>query len=274
MASQWQRLLKNAGRWVGSFTQLSPNGVPIADTPSVVELQPLDHGNLMCQTITKQPAGAPPQETVLQYRSLARSVLFLENGAFSQGSMQWGPFSEFGAELGLIAENQRLRLVQLFNKNRELHQLTLIREHREGTPASARPPLTVDDLIGIWEGQATTVYPDLRPDDTGPIRLVVGRQESTVTQTLHFGEGSPAIQSQGLIDGDRLLFTTGSQSVQVLLLPDGASSTCPIAIEPRKPLFLEVGWLLAPGHRQRLIRQYSAQGAWVSLTLVDERRVE
>lgn len=274
MTSQWQRLLKNAGRWVGSFTRFSPWGEQLSDLPTVVELQPLDDGLLMRQTITKQPAGEPPQATVLQYRTLAKSVLFLENGAFSQGSMQWGPFAEFGAELGLIAEHHRLRLVQLFNKNRDLHQLTLIREHREGTPAATRPDLTVDDLVGIWEGQATTVYPDLRPEVTYPSRLAVAREESTVTQTLTFGAGAPAIESRGFIDGDRLLFTTGSQSVQVLLLPDGASSTCPVAIEPRKPLFLEVGWLLAPGHRQRLIRQYSAQGTWVSLTLVDERRVE
>lgn len=274
MASQWQRLLKNAGRWVGSFTRFSSRGEQLSDTPTVVELRPLDDGHLMRQTITKQPAGESPQATVLQYRTLARSVLFLENGAFSQGSIQWGPFSEFGAELGLIADHHRLRLVQLFNKNRELHQLTLIREHREGTPASTRPDLTVDDLVGTWEGQATTVYPDLRPDDTYPSRLEISREESTVTQTLTFGEGTPVIQSHGFIDGDRILFTKGSQTVQMLPLPDGASSTGPVAIEPRKPLFLEVGWLLAPGHRQRLIRQYSAQGAWVSLTWVDEWRVE
>jgi hypothetical protein len=142
MASQWERLLKNSGRWVGSFTQMSPTGEILADTPTVVELNPLDHDNLMRQTITKQPPGEPPQETVLQYRTLAKSVLFLDNGAFSQGSMQWGPFSEFGAELGLIADNHRLRLVQLFDKNRDLHQLTLIREHLDGTAPSTRPSLS------------------------------------------------------------------------------------------------------------------------------------
>ncbi|MEM9121372.1 MAG: DUF3598 family protein [Cyanobacteria bacterium P01_F01_bin.56] len=274
MASQWERLLKNTGRWVGSFTQLSPQGEQLSDTPTVVELKPLDHGNLMHQTITKQPAGEPPQETVLQYRTLAKSVLFLENGAFSQGSMQWGPFSEFGAELGLIADNHRLRLVQLFNKERELHRLTFIREHLDGTPPSARPQLTVDDLVGTWAGEAATVYPDLQPDDTYATRLEITHQNGTVEQTLQFGETAPPIKSQGVVSGDRILFASGSQSVQVLLMPDGASSTCPIAIEPRQPLFLEVGWLISPYHRQRLIRQYSAQGTWVSLTLVDETKVD
>lgn len=273
MSSQWERLLKNSGRWVGSFTQLAPSSEMTSDVPTVVELKLLDNGALMQQTITKQPSGESPQETVLKYRTLAKSVLFLENGAFSQGSIQWGPFSEFGAELGLIADHHRLRLVQLFNKQRQLQQLTLIREHLENAPASDRTPLTVEDLIGTWTGKATTVYPDLRPDDSYATRLEIGRQGDRLEQTLHFGEGTPPIQSQGVISGNQIVFTSGRQTVQVLLLPDGASSTCPIAIAPRQPLFLEVGWLLSPGHRQRLIRQYSAQGTWVSLTLVDEVRV-
>ncbi|NEQ47289.1 MAG: DUF3598 family protein [Leptolyngbya sp. SIOISBB] len=274
MASQWERLLKNTGRWVGSFTRLSPQGELLSDIPTVVELKPLDHGNLMYQTVTKQPPGKPPEEMVLQYRTLARNLLFLENGAFSQGAMQWGPFSGFGAELGLMVDNHRLRLVQLFDNHREFQQLTLIREHREGTAPSTRSKLMVDDLVGTWEGEAVTVYPDLQPDDTYATHLEITHQNGTVEQTLQFGETAPPIKSQGVVSGDRILFTSGSQSVQVLLLPDGASSTCPVQIEPRQPLFLEVGWLISPHHRQRLIRQYSAQGTWVSLTLVDETKVD
>ncbi|MEM1290421.1 MAG: DUF3598 family protein [Cyanobacteria bacterium P01_H01_bin.162] len=272
MASQWERLLKNAGTWVGSFTQLDPTGEVVKDTPSVVTLKPLDAGNLMRQEIVRQPANEPPQETVLEYRSLAKSVLFFEHGAFSQGSIQWGPFSEFGAELGLIASDQRLRLVQLFDNTRQLSQLTLIREHRDGTPPSVRPALTLAVLTGTWTGEAVTLYPDLRPSDTYPTRLEITCQGNTVQQTLQFGEGVPPIETQGTVTGNRILFETGSQSVQVLLLPDGASSTCPTHIEPRQPLFLEVGWMIAPNQRQRMIRQYTAQGGWASLTLVTESR--
>jgi hypothetical protein len=237
-----------------------------------VKLKPLNDGNLMRQEIIKQPLGAPTQETVLEYRSLAKSVLFFENGAFSQGSLQWGPFSEFGAEFGLIAENHRLRLVQLFDKERQLSQLTLIREHLEGTAPSDRPKLTLDDLVGIWTGEAVTLYPDLRPAYTFSTRLEIQRQGDSVQQTLLFGQGMPPIQSKGKVEGDRILFETGSQSVQVLLLPDSASSTCPTHIQPRQPLFLEVGWMIARDRRQRLIRQYSAQGTWTNLTLVTESR--
>ncbi len=272
MASQWDRLLQNAGSWVGSFTHLAPDGTIVQDIPSVVALKPLDEGRLMRQEITQTPLGQPPQETVLEYRSLAKSVLFFDNGAFSQGSMQWGPFTDFGAELGLIAVPHRLRLVQVFNQDRQLHALTLMREHLAEMAPSTRPQLTPDDLVGTWKGEATTIYPDLRPADTYPTTLTIARQGDRLQQTLQFSDAIPPIQSQGKIQGDRILFTEGSQAVQLLMLPDGASSTCPVQIEPRQPLFLEVGWMIAPNQRQRLIRQYNAQGTWVSLTLVTECR--
>ncbi|MEL6385644.1 MAG: DUF3598 family protein [Cyanobacteria bacterium J06626_18] len=272
MTSQWERLLKNEGTWVGSFTQLSPQGAVLNDIPTVVALKPLDGGKVMRQEITQSPSGESPQTTVLEYRSLGKSVLFFENGAFSQGSIQWGPFSEFGAELGLIAGEQRLRLAQVFGKDQQLKSLTLIREHLANTTPLQRPALTLQDLEGTWQGEAVTLYPDLQPSEAYATRLDITRKGDTVQQALHIGEGRPPISSEGTVEGDRILFQSGSQTVRVLLLPDGASSTCPTHIEPRQPLFLEVGWLVGPNRRQRMIRQYTAQGAWASLTLAMEER--
>ena len=272
MSSQWERLLKNKGTWVGSFTQLSSPGERVNDVSTVVALKPLDAGNAMRQEITKSPPGEAPQTTVLEYRSLGKGVLFFENGAFSQGSLQWGPFSEFGAELGLLFGQHRLRLVQLFDKDRQLSQLTLIREHLEGTSPSQRPHLTLAMLEGTWRGEATTLYPDFTPSETYTTRLDIAREGNTVKQALYIGEATPPICSQGTVVGDRILFESGSQTVQVLLLPNGASSTSPTHIKPRQPLFLEVGWMVAPDQRQRMIRQYNAQGGWASLTLVMETR--
>jgi hypothetical protein len=271
--SQWERLLKNSGTWVGSFTQLSPEGEVRQDIPTVVALKPLEGGSAMRQEITKQPPGAPLQEQVLEYRSLARSVLFFDNGAFSQGSIQWGPFSEFGAELGLIAANHRLRLVQLFDKQSQLSQITLIREHLEGTAPSTRPLLTIEALLGTWAGACVTLYPDWSRPQTYHSRLHIQRQGDTLHQTLSM-EAGPIIESQGQIHGNRILFASGSQTVQVLCLPDGASSTCPTHIQPRQPIFLEAGWMVDRDRRQRLIRRYTEQGSWGSLTLVTETRIQ
>ena len=275
MASQWERLLKNQGTWQGSFTTLSSQGAVLTDTPTMVSLKPLSRGDKMRQVVRKHPPGQPPEEQVYEYGSLGRGVLFFENGAFSQGSIQWGPFGDFGAELGLIAGAHRLRVVSLYQRDQRLKKITLIREHLEGTEASARPQLLIDALYGTWQGEATTLYPDLRPEDTYPTRLDLQPAGThRVRQTLHIGVDHPPLESEGtLIDGTRLEFEQGSQAVQVLFLPDGASVTCPVEIRPRQPLFLEVGWLLSCDRRQRMIRRYNEQGAWVSLTLVTEQKI-
>lgn len=273
MASQWERLLKNQGTWQGSFTRLSVvTGEMLEDTPTEVSLQPLDEGALMRQEIRRFPTEEAPQLTVLEYRSLNRSVLFFENGAFSQGSMQWSPVAEFGAELGLIHGQERLRLVQLYLRQRTLGQLTLIREHLPDYSPPSRPPLSIEQLVGTWQGEATTLYPDWQPAQTYSTRLVVRQTGGMIEQTLSFGDGPP-IQSCGQLDGQRILFDQGEQPVTVLLLADGASASFPTDIVSGQPLFLEAGWLIQPDRRQRLLRSYDARGAWTSLTLLAEQRV-
>ena len=270
--SQWERLLKNTGTWEGAFTQVSATGEIVSDVRTEVELTPTDEGKAMHQEVRRYPEGESPQIQKLDYRSLNRATLFFENGAFSQGSMQWGPFSSFGAELGLISGNRRLRLVQLFEKN-ELRPMTLIREQLTGTDSPERPPLKVEDLLGTWQGESVTQYADLRPESSSQTQLKIEPLgKSQLRQTLDLGAGIPPISSVGRIEGARIFFEQGAQAVQVLCLPAGASATCPMQITPRQPIFLEVGWLIDAQTRQRLIRSYDAAGAWVSLTLVTERK--
>ncbi|HEY9611790.1 DUF3598 family protein, partial [Allocoleopsis sp.] len=239
MLSQWQCLLKNVGEWQGSFTHFSPQGQYIEDTPTVVSLEGLNNNQTIRQIVRYLPPDQAVDEKVLEYSSLNRSILFLENGAFSQGSIQWGPFSEFGAEFGLIQGNRRLRLVQLFNKESQLAQLTLIREKLAGTDAPERPPLTLEQLLGEWQGEAVTIYPDWRSPDTYPTHLEIQREDSEspkgttrsdrIVQQLTFGGGASArtIRSTAKVDGSILHFDQSPLPTQVLLLPDGASSNCP-----------------------------------------------
>ncbi|MGB3788634.1 MAG: DUF3598 family protein [Phormidesmis sp.] len=272
-STQWQRLLKNAGTWQGSFTQLSPRGDVLSDTPTEVELAPYDDDQAMRQEVRRCLDG-PPQIQKLDYRTLSRATRFFETGAFSQGSIQWGPFSAFGAELGLIAGDRRLRLVQLFDDTSALKSITLIRERLKGSKTSERASLEISDLIGTWQGKAVTEYADLRPEQHSSTQLKIEQtSENQIGQSISFSAGNSLIASNGIIDGHKILFTNGTQPIQVLLLPDGASSTCPTKVTPRQPLFLEVGWLLDSQTRQRLIRSYDAAGAWISLTLVTEHKV-
>ena len=264
MNSQWNALLKNLGEWEGSFTRLSPQGELLEDVPSVVSLSGLNDN----QTI-RQIVRVGEDEKVLEYSSLGKGIMFFEDGAFSQGSIQLAPFSTFGAEFGFIHGDRRLRLVQLFDKNLKLDRFTLIREHLAGTPPVQNPVLTVDALLGEWEGEAITIYPDLQKPDSYPIKMNLQLNHSGLTQSLSFANRT--ISSTATVKDSIILFE--QTQVQVLLLPDGASVTSPLKAQLGQALFLEVGWLINPNLRQRLFRSYNNKGEWVSLTLVTERKV-
>ncbi len=270
MDTQWAYLLKNLGDWHGSFTQLADDGRFLEDTPTVTSLIGLENNTTIQQVIRRMPIGEPPVEQVLQYRSLGRGILLFESGAFSQGSTQLGPFGDFGAELGLIWGDRRLRLVQLF-RDRQLSRFTLIREQRYQPPVMDQIPLTLAALVGEWHGEATTIYPDWRSPDTFSTHLSIQHQNGQVVQTTRVA--GQTIVSTAQFTGCQLQFTGGTQPVQVLLLPGGASATCPRQIQTRAPFFLEVGWLVAPDTRLRMSRWYDAAGAWASLTLVVEQRI-
>lgn len=265
--SQWDCFLQNLGEWQGSFTQFSPQGEWLNDAPSVLLLEGLNDN----QTVRLNLRRDGKQDLVMEYTSVGGGLKFFETGAFSQGSIQLAPFAQFGAELALLHEDRRLRLVQLFDRDGQLTPLTLIREKRAGSNAAERPVLQLSDLLGEWQGQAVTLYPDLRDPERYTTTLKIDQAGDRITQQISFASGH-SIASTGTVHGSTLLFDQGSQTVQVLLLPDGASSTCPVQIVRQQPLFLEVGWLLAPNLRQRLIRSYNEAGEWVSLTLVMEQR--
>jgi hypothetical protein len=273
MKPQWDCLFENLGEWQGSFTRLSPQGQELEDTPTIVSFEGLNGNKVMRQIVRRLTP--EPHEKVLEYSTLGRGVLFFDNGAFSQGAIQFGPFSEFGCELGLIWGDRRLRLVQLFNRESKLDQLTLIREQRAGTDVPERPPLTVADLLGTWIGEAITRYPDFRASTTYSTILQIQQEHpQRLTQQLSFKTGTTAqtLTSTATIEGSILRFEQSTQQVQVLLLPDGASCNCPTHIKPGYPFVLEVGWLIQPDLRQRMVRSYNDKGEWVSLTLVTERK--
>jgi hypothetical protein len=266
MASQWESLLQNIGEWQGSFTRFSPQGTLLEDIKSIVSLSGLNNNQTIRQIVSRQGQA----DLVLEYSSVARSTLFFANGAFSQGSIQLAPFTEFGAELGLIHQHRRLRLVQLFDKNSQLDKITLIREYLAGTEPVERPTLQIKDLLGEWQGEAVTIYPDLRSPDKYSTNLKLQLDDTgRLIQSLSFGERT--ITSTGTINGSKINFD--QNQIQVLLLPNGASATSPLQLQLRQPLFLEVGWLIKPHLRQRMIRSYNNKGEWVSLTLVTEEKI-
>ncbi len=270
MKSQWECFLENLAVWEGSFITFSPQGDLLKDTSSRLTLE--GYNNNQNARLTLQLEGERDIVLELSPQGIG-GIMFFENGAFSQGPMQFSRFSVFGGELGLIHQNHRLRLVQIFDSNSQIEKITVIREHKTGTEKKERPPLRVDDLLGEWRGEAVTIYTDLRTPDsyTTNMQLQLNGSERLL-QNLSFG--NQTITSSATVKDSTIEFDKDPQNpVQVLLLPGGSSATFPVKAQLGKPLFLESGWLIEANLRQRIIRSYNEKGEWLSLTLVTERKL-
>jgi Domain of unknown function (DUF3598) len=268
MSTQWQGLLQNQGTWKGSFSNLSLDGVQLQDTPSEVNIHLSEDEKTVFFSLQRE--GTAEIKLQFEYPGPGPQVPFFEDGCFSQGSLQHAPYTQFGAEFALIEGDRRLRLVQLFERGTELTSLTLIREHRAGN-AFQSSPLTVDALVGTWQGEGMTRYADNRNPDAIQTQVVVEREGDRLTQALQFG--NHRIQTSAQIDGNRLHFSEGAQPMLLLCLPGGASALVPQQILPRTPFVFETGWLVEPNLRKRMVRSYGDKGEWVSITLVTERKI-
>ena len=232
MASQWQNFLRNEGQWQGRFATLSASGELLDETPSLLSLESGDQGSLMRFRLRRYgpegPDAAPISDMQQEYRSLGRQVVFFATGAFSKGSMQVAPGSAFGVETGFIAGDRRHRLVQLYGADGLAAELVLIREFRQGREAAEQPPLTGQQLLGRWQGQAATVTADWPEADQQP--MGVSFTEADLTDLLP--------------------------------LPDGGYSRRPAQVSHRRAFTVEAGWLREPDRMERLIRSYDDSGAW------------
>jgi hypothetical protein len=276
MNSNWDNFLKNRGEWHGSFTQVSPSGELLDSTASILTIEVLEGDRCALFSLKRYGAGGysepPISEFTQEYRSISRQNVFFDTGAFSKGTLQLAPLSDFGAEYGFVGENRRLRFVQLFDSEHHFTRLVLIREGRAKTNAPERPPLTVEQLLGVWEGEAVTAYADWRDPDTYKTHLKIEQIDpDRIEQTLSWGDRT--FSSIGKIGDNKLYFGEGSKAREILLLPDGGSSHAPVQIQRHQPFFVEAGWLESDRQRQRLIRNYNDKGEWVSSVHVIERKI-
>ncbi|ABB56606.1 DUF3598 family protein [Synechococcus elongatus] len=268
MKSVWNCLLENVGEWRGSFTSLNLQGEILSEQPTVVTLSA--SADRQQAKIVVDYQQQPDRRVEIPFTSVSRAYLGFDDGAFSQGGMQLAPFGEFGAEQGLLADQQRRRLVWQY-RDRQLQGLTLIREALPGIDAFQQAPLTVQDLLGTWSGIAETRYPDWRSPDRVTTQLRLEKVGNQLQSQLDWGDRT--IESLAPIQGSQLVFVGKQQAVTIWLLPGGVSCACPTELALRSPFQLELGWLVSRDRRLRLIRSFDASGAWTSVTLITEQRL-
>ncbi len=285
MKSQWECVLQNLGEWQGSFTRLSPTGEEIEDTPSLISLTGVDENRLsrgqapptIHLALTRyypDADGVPqPQEMAFDFSEPGAGAIFFETGAFSEGSPYLRMGAPGGAEFAFKHADRRLRLIQQFDANGSLFRLTLIRERRVGTQAPERPPLDVAGWLGVWQGEAVTLYPGSTHFDRVPThQTVVFKDDRTVSRAQTIGSQVTESTLKIATQTDRTRLT--NQSTQVILLPDAAYALYPTQIESGVEISIEVGWSIEPNLRQRMIRTYTDRGEWLSLTFITESRSE
>lgn len=264
MPNQWDNLFKNEGIWVGSFTSLTPDGTVLRDTPSRLTLERTSETNARFQLV-RYPKDGPPEQNEIDFASINRASMFCDDGSFSKGSMQWSSLADFGTEFGLVLPNARLRLVQLFSPGGKLNQFVLIQETREGQTPVVRPPLSAEQLVGTWQGQAITYHRDWYIADPVATTVVVEQQSNAIAQSWQVGTERGHFQAT--LSGSRLLFNQDGIDYQMLMLPNGGSSLCPQEIKSKTAFRCEIGWLTTPTTRLRLIRSYQQDGTISSLIL-------
>ncbi|MEL7086180.1 MAG: DUF3598 family protein [Cyanobacteria bacterium J06597_1] len=272
MSDIWENFFKNSGVWKGCFNRFTPGGKLVSVTPSCLTLARSGDTSASFQ-IVRYPEGKAAEEFKTEFSSINRSSIFFPDGSFSKGSMQLSPFSEFVAELSLTLPSERLRLVQAFQPGGGGDYLVLIQETREGCEQIQRPRVSFDRLCGLWRGQAMTYLNNwfaLDPVDTESKleRLPSG-------QWLYSWQvGSDRGQAQARLDGSRLLFEQDGQPYQLLLLPYGGASLCPIAIQRHAPFRCELMFFVDSTIRLRIIRRYLSDGSWVDQSLIREEKID
>mgnify|MGYP001791232291 CR=1 FL=1 len=269
---QWTYIRKNIGQWRGPFIQFSSQAAQGSEVPWVRTLAKErlhQHMSLALQlTLHRQPNYTPGHD-----------ICCLPTGAFSQGAMVRRPWSSFGAEFSLLTDNRRLRLVQLYNGTASgehtLDYVTLIPEYRSpavGPDALDSPPLTLDTVLGTWQGNSLYLPATMDKPHIGSSHWQAQRRGNDLTVT--WGQESkptdPKTQRFTPIDPHR--WQAADSSLQFWLLPGGASCTVYPQLSKQQGARLELCWYLSSHQRQRLVRDYGTDGNWIGTSLMLETR--
>ena len=278
MKSQWECVLENLGEWVGSFTTVTPQGELIEDIPSIIKLSGIRDNQAIHLVLNRfyplpNSTETYAKEVVWDFSTPPGvGATYFETGAFSSGALTVYLGAKTIAEFSLRAGDRRFRMIQTFDIAQQLDRVTFVREHLAGTTTPELPHSDIADLVGTWNGTATTLYADDRPaieaktdstfrvSDTG-YQLI----EQDNLSDLTINPDVPAARVWHFIN------SSDDQSYQLLLLPDGGYSITPIKIKLGHAFDLEIGWIHQTNHRQRLVRRYDSSGKWESATFFVEQ---
>ncbi|MGB3671387.1 MAG: DUF3598 family protein [Phormidesmis sp.] len=291
--SQWECLRQNIGTWHGSFTQFSPAGEQVKDTPSTLTLTETEPDQTIELTLERFPTGEEKKVNQLKFTAPgpAPAIYFFENGSFSQGSAQWSSFGQFGAEISLKVDDRRVRYVIMYEATShytsQIKYVTLICETQKNGTQFTGSALKAEQLLGEWRGTASMICASGELVAAGTsqwrlskeLKLVCEEQFDNCAQT--YSSQALCIQSdrQDTLTSERLISVEATEetedksqlSYQLMLLPKGAYVLLPQEIKKERAFRIEVGWLSGEGVRSRFIRHYDTRGVWIDSVLIEDK---
>ncbi len=285
MKVQWECIRENIGTWQGSFTQFSPEGVQIKDTPSILTLEETELEQKMKLTLERTPPDGSTDITRREFSAPgpAPYVYFFENGAFSQGSAQWSAFGQFGAEMSLKAGDRRLRFVIMYDgTSREASQLkyvTLIRERQKGGTQFTEPNTTIEQLQGDWKGTSSVLHATMEPMTEGRSKWSLDSSVLECVDTFEQRIESVHLSVDDAMTTQNRFFDLKEDLIyRLMMLPNGAYCLLPFVIEKNIYFRIEVGWMSADGGRShspsvgrsRLVRYYDNRGIWTDSAFIED----
>ena len=302
MISQWRCIQQNIGTWHGSFTQFSPEGEQVKDTPSVLTLAEIEPGEKMQLTLERSPASGSKDITRREFLAPgpAPYVYFFESGAFSQGSSQ-PAFGQFGAEISIKAGDRRVRFVIMYDSGSDgtssIKYVTLIRETQAGGTQFTEPDMTPAQLLGQYAGTVSVLHATLEPMSVGTSLWTfawTSEQTGLTAKETVAKETFPkeAMDEENYENNLQILLLNSQHSeqslhskrpislkapdeqglpYQLMPLPNGAYCLLPATLRQNIAFRIEAGWLRTDGDRSRLIRYYDSRGVWTHSALVEDR---
>lgn len=270
--SQWENFLKNKGEWHGAFTKFSPEGIKLADVPSILSLESFNNDLKARITLRRfypqtDPNKEPLAKTLLQefQPPLDSNLLFFDNGSFCRGILQIDLNSSPTIEFGLLQENRRSRQVQKYSLKGNLESITLIREQKYPQLPKGEN-LEIEALLGTRIANAIELDRELKINKYQISTRFDRQGDKLIRVTTVNGEENTQI---GKIEGSVVNFDTE----QILLLQDGAWANFPSPIKLDRSFAFEVGWLRANYSSQLLKICYDEKGKWISTISIVESKV-
>jgi hypothetical protein len=265
MKNQIQCLAMHLGRWEGVFTDFSPDAEFLGEKESVILFEEPEP-NMIRQT-NRYPGCA---DKVWEYRHLSGGLQFFEDGSFSNGRVQLAPFSAFATEQGFLYGDYKARMVHLFDSEGKASAITTIQEVRGSYQQPISIPNPLENLLGIWKGEALVLFPDWSRPEKFESELVLKKVGVRVHRQSKIGvhtvcESGTYEDDSVNFDGYRMVFYPGNLlAISPWQLPFFSSD---------KSFSIEIGWFIESRAALRIIRHYDPKGSWQKTVLIKEQKL-